>query len=108
MAFNFAIGESWDAFFVPLKDDTTYTGSTANVVPANTSEIAVPTAFLADTTTGRKKGQIWRLLYRDWDGSSASPVPAPWSEISLGVGIDNLDFSSAKIRSPTLTTPCSS
>lgn len=93
-----AIRNSWPDFFTPVADETTYTGT--NNVPGGTTEISVPAAFLASSANNLNtpNGAVWSVWGRDWDGSSASPVPAEWFPIRTDIRTDHTDYATPKIR----------
>jgi hypothetical protein len=91
------IAEADGYFYIPVKDETTYAGSTSAAVPAYTIAVNVPSAFLASGE--RTCGEIFVLKARMWDGTTGvTPIPARIFPLSKGVWVDPLESAGAQIH----------
>jgi hypothetical protein len=89
-----AIEQAWPYFYEPVADESSFTGASA--LAANTTEISVPTAFLASGTRGN--GAVFSVWARMTNGTETGTIYKPWFRLTRGVRMDNLEGSSPKIR----------
>jgi hypothetical protein len=87
-----AVRDSYPSFFVPILDDTSYTGT--NTPIADTIEVNVPASFLASGE--RRHGRIHLIELRLYQESGTNY--SDWFEVRKGVKVDNLSQANPKIR----------
>jgi hypothetical protein len=95
-----ACEESWDAFFVITQDFTSLAGA-VNSIAADTAEIAVPSTFIATTSTTAvaAPGLISAIEVSETGTLTyTEPLGERWFFVSDGVMIDPLNLTSPKIR----------